>query len=66
MRPLEVTEQVLVEDIGDFSEELLRLFFENAGGDVENVDLNELEQSGIITFKDHKGRAVHSTYKIQL
>ncbi|XP_045909324.1 poly(ADP-ribose) polymerase family member 14-related sequence 1 [Micropterus dolomieu] len=54
VRPLEVTEQVLVEDIGDFSEELLRLFFENAGGDVENVDLNELEQSGIITFKDHK------------
>nr|XP_033473820.1 poly(ADP-ribose) polymerase family member 14-related sequence 1 [Epinephelus lanceolatus] len=51
---LEVTEQVVVEDIQNFSEDLLRLYFENAGGDVENVVLDEVEQSVIITFKDHK------------
>ncbi|XP_074514233.1 poly(ADP-ribose) polymerase family member 14-related sequence 1 [Sebastes fasciatus] len=54
VRPLEVTEQVAVEDLRNFSEDLLRLYFENAGGDVENVVLNEAEQSVIITFKDDK------------
>ncbi|XP_070693875.1 poly(ADP-ribose) polymerase family member 14-related sequence 1 [Pempheris klunzingeri] len=54
IRPLEVTGQVAVEDIQNFGEDHLRLYFENAGGDVENVTLNEVEQSAIITFKDHK------------
>ncbi|KAK9537952.1 hypothetical protein VZT92_005522 [Zoarces viviparus] len=54
VRPLEATEQVVVEDIRHFSEDLLRLYFENAGGDVENVVLNATEQSVIITFEDRK------------
>ncbi|XP_035532032.1 poly(ADP-ribose) polymerase family member 14-related sequence 1 isoform X1 [Morone saxatilis] len=54
VQPLEVTEQVVVEDLENFSEDLIRLYFDNAGGDVENVVLNEVEQSAIITFKDHK------------
>lgn len=58
MQPLEPTEQVVVEDIKHFSEDLLRLYFENAGGDVESAVLNEVEQSVIITFKDRKGSAV--------
>lgn len=58
VRPLEVTEQVAVEDIRHFSEDLLRLYFENAGGDVENITLDEVEQSAVITFKDLKGKLV--------
>lgn len=54
VRPLEVTEQVVVEDLQNFSEDVLHLYFDSAGGDVENVVLNEAEQSAIITFKDHK------------
>ncbi|XP_031730886.1 poly(ADP-ribose) polymerase family member 14-related sequence 1 isoform X2 [Anarrhichthys ocellatus] len=54
VRPLEATEQVVVEDIRHFSEDLLRLYFEYAGGDVENVVLNATEQSVIITFEDRK------------
>ncbi|XP_041806597.1 poly(ADP-ribose) polymerase family member 14-related sequence 1 isoform X2 [Chelmon rostratus] len=54
VQPLEFTEQVLVEDLRNVSEDLLRLYFENAGGDVENVVLDEVEQSAIITFNDHK------------
>ncbi|XP_059199634.1 poly(ADP-ribose) polymerase family member 14-related sequence 1 isoform X3 [Centropristis striata] len=53
-RPLEVTNRVIVDDIQNFGEDLLRLYFETAGGDVENLELNEEEQSVIITFKDHK------------
>nr|XP_046259475.1 poly(ADP-ribose) polymerase family member 14-related sequence 1 isoform X2 [Scatophagus argus] len=51
---LEVTEQVVVEDLQNISEDLLCLHFENACGDVEDVVLNEVEHSAIITFKDHK------------
>ncbi|XP_070770712.1 poly(ADP-ribose) polymerase family member 14-related sequence 1 [Enoplosus armatus] len=54
VRPLEVTEKVVVEDIRNLGEDLLHLYFENAGGNVENVTLNEVEQSAIITFKDPK------------
>ncbi|XP_035860523.1 poly(ADP-ribose) polymerase family member 14-related sequence 1 isoform X2 [Sander lucioperca] len=54
VRPLELTEQVVVEDIRYISEDLLRLYFENAGGDVEKVVLNEAEQTLFITFKDLK------------
>lgn len=55
VQPLEVTKQVLVDDILHFSEEVLQLYFENEGGDVEEVFLNEAEQSAVITFKDHRG-----------
>ncbi|XP_028992073.1 poly(ADP-ribose) polymerase family member 14-related sequence 1 [Betta splendens] len=53
VRPLEVTTQVLAEDIS-LGEDILRMVFENAGGTVEKVVLNQVEQSAIITFKDHK------------
>lgn len=58
VRPLEVTNQVLAEDIKHLSEDILRLVFENAGGNVENIELNEVEQSAVITFKDHEGSSV--------
>ncbi|KAG8000828.1 Poly [ADP-ribose] polymerase 14 [Nibea albiflora] len=54
VQPLQVTDQVVVEDLQDTSEDLLRLYFENVGGDVENVELNEGDQSAIITFKEYK------------
>ncbi|XP_063743501.1 LOW QUALITY PROTEIN: poly(ADP-ribose) polymerase family member 14-related sequence 1 [Eleginops maclovinus] len=54
VRPLEVTKQVLVDDTQSFGEDFLRIYFENAGGDVENLVLNEAEQSATITFEDHK------------
>ncbi|XP_030614073.1 protein mono-ADP-ribosyltransferase PARP14-like [Archocentrus centrarchus] len=54
VRPLEVTNQVLVDDIHNNSEEYLHLYFENEGGDVEDVIVNEVEQSAVITFKDHQ------------
>ncbi|XP_054470681.1 protein mono-ADP-ribosyltransferase PARP14-like [Anoplopoma fimbria] len=53
VRPLEVTDQIVVEDI-HFSEDLLRLYFENAGGDVKNVVFDATEKTMIITFEDHK------------
>lgn len=58
VRPLEVTEQVAVEDIGGLNEDLLLLYFENEVGNVENVTLNEVEECAVITFTDHKGSAV--------
>ncbi|XP_042351029.1 poly(ADP-ribose) polymerase family member 14-related sequence 1 [Plectropomus leopardus] len=54
VRPLGVTELVLIEDIQNFSEDVLSLYLENAGWEVEHVALIEEEQSAIITFKDHK------------
>ncbi|KAG7233895.1 hypothetical protein INR49_006457 [Caranx melampygus] len=54
VRPLEVTKQVVVEDIQNYNEDFLQMYFEKEGGDVENALLNEVEQSAIITFKDHK------------
>lgn len=52
---LEVTEQIIVEDLQNIREELLDLYFETSGGEVEDVVINEVEQSAIITFKDRKG-----------
>ncbi|KAM8749622.1 poly(ADP-ribose) polymerase family member 14-related sequence 1 isoform 1-T1 [Acanthopagrus schlegelii] len=54
VQALEVTKQVLVEDLGDSDEDLLCLYFEAKAGEVDNVALNKVEQSAIITFKDHK------------
>ncbi|XP_047456373.1 poly(ADP-ribose) polymerase family member 14-related sequence 1 isoform X2 [Mugil cephalus] len=54
VRPLEVTKQVVVEDISNVDEEIVRLYFENEGGDVEDIVFNDVEQSGVITFKDHQ------------
>lgn len=52
VRPLEGTQQVVVENIRKYSEDVLGLYFDNVGGDVENITLNEEEQSAVITFKD--------------
>ncbi|KAF7660862.1 hypothetical protein LDENG_00274150 [Lucifuga dentata] len=63
VRPLEATAQVRIEDIQNASEDLLALYFENEGEEVENVVVNEEEQSAIITFKNPK--AVHRITKKQ-
>lgn len=52
---LEVTRQVLVGDTENISEDLLALYFENVGGVVESVVVNEVDQSAIITFKEQNG-----------
>lgn len=63
VQPLQVTDQVLVEDLQDSCEDLLRLYFEDVGGDVENVEFKEGDQSAIITFKECKGSPVRAHYK---
>lgn len=45
----------MAEDLPNINEEMLTLYLENAGVEVENIVLNEVEQSAIITFNDHKG-----------
>lgn len=55
VRPLGVTEQVLVENIEDVPEEILNMYFENEGGQVENVVLNKGKNSAVVTFTDHEG-----------
>ncbi|MED6251548.1 hypothetical protein ATANTOWER_032550 [Ataeniobius toweri] len=55
IRPLETTVKVVVEGISDCSVDMLCLYFESKGGDVEDVQLNEAEQSAVITFKNHQG-----------
>lgn len=52
---LEVTHQVLVEGAENIGQEFLELYFEDAGGEVESVEVDEVDQSIIITFKEHKG-----------
>lgn len=56
-RILEVTKQVLVDGIQNYSEEDLQLYFEIESGDVESVIFNKTEQSAIITFKGHQGNS---------
>lgn len=52
---LQITKQVLVDDTLNLNEEHLHLYFENEGGNVEDVVLNEAERSAVITFQDHQG-----------
>ncbi|XP_054908738.1 poly(ADP-ribose) polymerase family member 14-related sequence 1 isoform X2 [Poeciliopsis prolifica] len=54
VRPLETTNKVVVEGLSDCSEDMLSLYFESKGGDVEDVQLNEAEQSAVIKFKNHQ------------
>ncbi|XP_062288426.1 protein mono-ADP-ribosyltransferase PARP14-like isoform X2 [Scomber scombrus] len=61
VRILEPTDQVVVDDIKNFSEDHLCLYFENTGWDVENVTISEEDQSALISFKDH--RAVQDIMK---
>ncbi|KAM4558451.1 poly(ADP-ribose) polymerase family member 14-related sequence 1 isoform 3-T3 [Odontesthes bonariensis] len=53
IRPLEVTEQIVVEDIQNVNADLLQLYFDHEG-DVEQFALDEAEQSAVITFKDQQ------------
>lgn len=54
--PLEVTHQVIVDDVKNLSEDYLCLYFERAGVEVENVVFNEVEQSAILTLSDPTGK----------
>ncbi|KAM4561028.1 poly(ADP-ribose) polymerase family member 14-related sequence 1 isoform 1-T1 [Fundulus diaphanus] len=54
VRPLETTKKVVVEGASDISEDILSLYFESKGGEVEDVQLNEAEQTAVITFKNHQ------------
>lgn len=59
IRPLEVPEQVVVEGVLNCSADLIELHFENEGGEVKHVRLNEVEQSAVVTFKDRQGICLH-------
>ncbi|KAF7215051.1 poly(ADP-ribose) polymerase family member 14-related sequence 1 isoform X3 [Nothobranchius furzeri] len=50
VRPLEVTTRVLVEGLSNIDTDVLQLYFENKGGEVEDVKLTDAEQSAVITF----------------
>lgn len=52
---LEVTRQILVEDLENIGDELLASYFKQVGGEVEGVVVNEVHQSAIVTFKEKKG-----------
>ncbi|XP_043988454.1 poly(ADP-ribose) polymerase family member 14-related sequence 1 [Gambusia affinis] len=54
VRPLENTKKVMVEGVSDCSEDMLCLYFESKGGDVEDVQLNEAEKSAVVIFKNHQ------------
>ncbi|XP_043988460.1 uncharacterized protein LOC122840254 isoform X1 [Gambusia affinis] len=54
VRPLETTKKIVVEGVADCSEDILCLYFEDQGGEVEDVQLNEAEQSAVVTFKNHQ------------
>lgn len=56
VHPLEVTQQVIVDDVHNLSEDHLYLYFERAGVEVENVVFNKVEQSAILTLNDHTGK----------
>ena len=51
VRALEVTSQVRVEDVSNIKEDVLLLYFENEGWEVEQVTPDEEEQSAVISFK---------------
>ncbi|XP_023192012.1 poly [ADP-ribose] polymerase 14-like isoform X1 [Xiphophorus maculatus] len=54
VRPLETTKKIVVDGVADCSEDILCLYFEDQGGEVEDVQLNEAEQSAVVTFKKHQ------------
>lgn len=58
VQPLDVTQQVLVEDAENIGEDFLTMYFENAGGDLESFVVNEADGSAIVTFKEQEGMAL--------
>ena len=55
IRPLEVTKQVAVENIENIDTDILHLYFEKEGGNMDDLKPNEMEQSAVITFEDCQG-----------
>ena len=55
VRALEVTSQVRVEDVSNIREDVLLLYFENEGWEVELVTPDQEEQSAVVTFKMDTG-----------
>ena len=55
VRALEVTSQVRVEDVSNIREDVLLLYFENEGWEVELVTTDQEEQSAVVTFKMDTG-----------
>lgn len=58
VHPLEVTQQVLIEDVQELNEDYLCLYVEKAGVEVEKSLFCEDSQSAILTLKDHKGKGL--------
>ena len=56
VRALEVTSQVRVENLANISEDVLLLYFENEGWEVEQVTPDKEEQSAVISFKMDTGK----------
>ena len=55
VKALEVTSQVRVEDVSNIKEDVLLLYFENEGWEVELVTPDQEEQSAVVTFKMDTG-----------
>lgn len=58
VQPLELTQQVLIEDVQELNEDYIYLYVENAGVEVEKCLFSEDNQSAILTLKDHKGKGL--------
>lgn len=58
VRSLELTKQVAINNEHKFNADVLQLYFDGKGGGVEDVLLNEEEQSAVITFTEPKGISV--------
>lgn len=62
VEPLEVTQQVLIEDVQELNEDYLCLYVEKAGVEVEQIVFSEGNQSAILTLKGHKGKGSFSEF----
>ncbi|CAL8240700.1 unnamed protein product [Merluccius merluccius] len=51
VRPLEVTAKVKVEDVANIDSDVLQMYFENKGWEVEQITPDEEEESAVISFK---------------
>lgn len=58
IRPLEVTKQIAVENIENLHKDAIQLYFEHEGGIVDDLKLNEVEESALITFEDCHGNSL--------
>ncbi|XP_067107878.1 protein mono-ADP-ribosyltransferase PARP14-like isoform X2 [Osmerus mordax] len=67
IRPLEVTTKAILEDVPpNVSSDHLLLYFEKEGEDVQDVSVNEEEQTAIINFQDPRavGRIIKKKHQI--